>query len=174
MAILHAGPAGLDPTLAPWALRARAACGDRTHSRSRSMSMLGGGGAPSVTQLCQELRTLRSGRHSVTGKDPVPNFLKHSVATPTEGTPHVTVQGDFVTCTRKCAAQQPGYTARPPCSLALCTFLSCACFPPARAFPPANDVFFERRPRQSDHMATSASDTSRRLWSNTTRSTAPS
>ncbi len=74
------------------------------------MSMLGGGGGPSVAQLCQELRTLRSGRYALTtgggGGGPaggkVRNLLKNSSTQQAQEAHglHVEVQGDFVTCTQ--------------------------------------------------------------------------
>ena len=81
------------------------------------MSILGGGsGGPSVAQLCQELRTLRSGRYALTTggggggltggstAEKVRNLLKHSTTQRQVGQEahglHVEVQGDFVTCTQ--------------------------------------------------------------------------
>ena len=60
------------------------------------MSIMGRGSAPSVGQLCQELRMLRAGR----GGLEVKNYLRNSVNTPRAGFLHVKVQGDFVTYTQ--------------------------------------------------------------------------
>ena len=54
------------------------------------------GSAPSVGQLCQELRMLRAGR----GGLEVKNYLRNSINAPRANSLHVKVQGDFVTCTQ--------------------------------------------------------------------------
>ena len=57
---------------------------------------MGRGSAPSVGQLCQELRMLRAGR----GGLEVKNYLRNSINAPRANSLHVKVQGDFVTCTQ--------------------------------------------------------------------------
>ena len=60
--------------------------------------MLPGGRSPSIGQLCQELRMLRSSRRAAGHAGAPDNLIKGSSANPIAQL-QLKVEGDFVTCT---------------------------------------------------------------------------